>query len=161
MQQVQLRQTVLFPKMIMYGDWVMYFLLQQMKTILQCSLWKWSKKPLPVNWHCVIHLSITVTVMLQLSAKWLDLYRWCRLSMLCLCNSFIYIYIPLHPSLPLWWFGLYWGHDHHSVVPSILSNLCCQPTVSYMEQGDCILLYIALPPAMWSSYWPFFSDASS
>jgi len=30
-----------------------------------------------------------------------------------------------------------------------------------MEEVDCILLYVVLPPAAWCSYWPIFSETSS
>ena len=42
-----------------------------------------------------------------------------------------------------------------SFLPPALSILCSRLPRWYMEQGECILLYIVLSPASWSSYWPF------
>jgi len=62
MQQLQLREIIFFPKIIMYGDWVMYLSLQhRKKTVWQCSLWKRSKTLLFVNWNYGFHLCIPVT----------------------------------------------------------------------------------------------------
>lgn len=49
-------------------------------------------------------------------------------------------------------FGPYSGHGLPSFHPSILSIFCHRLPVPYMENGDCILLYVVLPPAAWCSY---------
>ena len=48
-----------------------------------------------------------------------------------------------------------------SFHPSVLSIFCHRLPVPYMKEGDCILLYVVLPPATWCSYWPISSETSS
>lgn len=58
-----------FPKIVMYGDWVMYLSLQHRKTVWQCSLWKRSKTLFSLSWNYGIHLCITVTGTLELPVQ--------------------------------------------------------------------------------------------
>jgi hypothetical protein len=50
-----------FPKIIVYGDWVMCLSLQHRKTVWQFGLRKRNKTLLFVNWNYGIHLCIQVT----------------------------------------------------------------------------------------------------